>query len=88
MDAVRAAMYNSVFGIIVSVDEGGTVCVWNLSNGSRCVHADVHLLYAWTAAALHAAHGCIGPLLQHSLDTAHPHPSLISRHSSQTSHCQ
>lgn len=35
MDSVRAAMYNSVFGIIVSVDEGGTVCVWNLSNGSR-----------------------------------------------------
>lgn len=35
MDAVRHAMYNSVFGVVVSVDEGGTVCVWNLSSGNR-----------------------------------------------------
>jgi hypothetical protein len=35
MDAVRAALFNNVFGVIVTVDEGGTVCVWNL-DGHRC----------------------------------------------------
>jgi hypothetical protein len=29
-DPVRGALYNSAFAVIVSVDEGGTTCVWNL----------------------------------------------------------
>lgn len=29
-EPVRGALYNATFGVIVSVDEGGTVCVWNL----------------------------------------------------------
>ncbi|KAG2498385.1 hypothetical protein HYH03_003644 [Edaphochlamys debaryana] len=35
MESVRAGLYNSVFGVVVSVDEGGTVCVWNILTGSR-----------------------------------------------------
>lgn len=34
-DAVKGAIYNSTFQVTVSVDEGGTVCVWNMQNGSR-----------------------------------------------------
>jgi hypothetical protein len=29
-EPVRGALYNATFGVVVSVDEGGTVCVWNL----------------------------------------------------------
>lgn len=29
-DPVRGALYNSAFAVIVSVDEAGTTCVWNL----------------------------------------------------------
>jgi hypothetical protein len=32
-EPVRGALYNAVFGVVVSVDEGGTVCVWNLQVG-------------------------------------------------------
>eukprot|EP00798_Chlamydomonas_sp_ICE-L_P024012 gene24012-9585_t len=35
MDAVRGALYNAVFDVIVSADESGTVCVWNIANGTR-----------------------------------------------------
>ncbi|GFR43071.1 hypothetical protein Agub_g4078 [Astrephomene gubernaculifera] len=35
MEPIRAALYNRLFGVVVSVDEGGTVCVWNLANGAR-----------------------------------------------------
>ncbi|WIA12480.1 hypothetical protein OEZ85_012515 [Tetradesmus obliquus] len=34
-EPVRGALYNAVFGVVVSVDEGGTVCVWNLQDGCR-----------------------------------------------------
>lgn len=42
-EPVRGALYNAVFGVVVSVDEGGTVCVWNLQ-----VRA---WLAAWQSAA-------------------------------------
>lgn len=29
-DPVRGALYNAAFAVIVSVDEAGTTCVWNL----------------------------------------------------------
>jgi hypothetical protein len=29
-EPVRGAQYNATFGVVVSVDEGGTVCGWNL----------------------------------------------------------
>jgi hypothetical protein len=29
-DPVRGVLYNSAFAVIVSVDEGGTTCVWDL----------------------------------------------------------
>lgn len=32
-EPVRGALYNRTFGVVVSVDEGGTVCVWNLQVG-------------------------------------------------------
>ncbi|KAG2439805.1 hypothetical protein HYH02_010440 [Chlamydomonas schloesseri] len=35
MEPVKAALYNSVFGVVVTADEGGTVCVWNTANGQR-----------------------------------------------------
>ena len=35
MESVRGALYNSTFDVIVSADEAGTVCVWNIADGSR-----------------------------------------------------
>ena len=35
MDSVRGALYNATFDVIVSADEGGTVCVWSLATGAR-----------------------------------------------------
>ncbi|KAG2424023.1 hypothetical protein HXX76_014847 [Chlamydomonas incerta] len=35
MEPVKAALFNSVFGVVVTADEGGTVCVWNVANGQR-----------------------------------------------------
>ncbi|GIL56855.1 hypothetical protein Vafri_12156, partial [Volvox africanus] len=35
MDPIRAGLFNSIFGVIVTVDEGGTVCVWDLMTGTR-----------------------------------------------------
>jgi len=35
MDSVRGALYNTVFDVIVSADESGTVCVWKLADGTR-----------------------------------------------------
>ncbi|KAJ9529394.1 hypothetical protein QJQ45_013762 [Haematococcus lacustris] len=35
MEAVRGVLYNMVFSVIVSADENGTVCVWNVTNGQR-----------------------------------------------------
>lgn len=32
---VREVIYNSTFHVTVSADEEGTVCVWNMDNGSR-----------------------------------------------------
>jgi hypothetical protein len=29
-DPVRGALYNAAFAVVVSVDEAGTTCVWNL----------------------------------------------------------
>lgn len=34
-DPIRGALYNPTFHVVVSADEGGTVCVWNMSDGSR-----------------------------------------------------
>lgn len=34
-EPVKGAIYNSTFQVTVSADEGGTVCVWNMQNGSR-----------------------------------------------------
>lgn len=50
MEPVRAALYNSVFSIIVSVDEAGTVCTWDFSTGARegrfvKAHGDSKVLY-------------------------------------------
>lgn len=28
-------MYNKTFDVIVSADESGTVCVWNIATGAR-----------------------------------------------------
>ncbi len=38
MESIKAALYNSVFNVVVTADEGGTVCVWNALTGSRWVH--------------------------------------------------
>jgi hypothetical protein len=38
-EAVRGALYNHVFAVIVSVDEGGTTCVWNLQVCLRVCHS-------------------------------------------------
>uniref|UniRef100_A0A7S0WPJ8 EF-hand domain-containing protein n=1 Tax=Chlamydomonas leiostraca TaxID=1034604 RepID=A0A7S0WPJ8_9CHLO len=35
MDAVRGVLYNHTFGVVVTADESGTVCVWNITNGQR-----------------------------------------------------
>ncbi|KAG1667639.1 hypothetical protein FOA52_004666 [Chlamydomonas sp. UWO 241] len=35
MESVCGALYNSVFDVIVSADESGTVCVWNIADGTR-----------------------------------------------------
>ncbi|GIL84419.1 hypothetical protein Vretimale_15893 [Volvox reticuliferus] len=35
MDPIRASLFNSIFGVVVTVDEGGTVCVWDLMTGTR-----------------------------------------------------
>lgn len=35
MDSVRSALFNSVFGVVVSVDEAGTVCTWDMATGAR-----------------------------------------------------
>eukprot|EP00983_Pelagomonas_calceolata_P110278 1159652-Pelagomonas_calceolata.AAC.10 len=32
---VRGCLYNSTFHVIVTADEGGAVCVWNINNGQR-----------------------------------------------------
>ncbi len=32
---VRGALFNKTFSVIVSADESGTVCVWNVLNGHR-----------------------------------------------------
>ena len=32
---VKSAIYNSLFRVVVSADEEGTVCVWNMDDGSR-----------------------------------------------------
>lgn len=34
-EPLRGVLYNSTFHVIVSVDEGGTVCVWRMQDGSR-----------------------------------------------------
>lgn len=34
-EAVKGGIYNRTFQVVVSADEGGTVCVWNIQNGSR-----------------------------------------------------
>lgn len=35
MEPVRGALYNKTFCVLVTADEGGTVCVWNVINGAR-----------------------------------------------------
>ncbi|KAF5835754.1 WD40-repeat-containing domain protein [Dunaliella salina] len=35
MEPVRGCLYNSTFHVIVTADEGGAVCVWNINNGQR-----------------------------------------------------
>jgi WD40 repeat protein len=35
MHPVRSVLYNLTFDVIVSADEGGTVCVWNIATGAR-----------------------------------------------------
>ena len=35
-DPLRGALYNSTFSVVVSVDEGGNVCVWNIQVGGMC----------------------------------------------------
>lgn len=37
-DPVRGALYNSAFAVIISVDEAGTTCVWNLQVRHWCQH--------------------------------------------------
>lgn len=32
---VRGALFNDVFSVVVTADESGTVCVWNILNGHR-----------------------------------------------------
>lgn len=32
---VRGCLYNYTFHVIVTADEGGAVCVWNINNGQR-----------------------------------------------------
>jgi len=32
---VRGCLYNYTFHVIVTADEGGAVCVWNIKNGQR-----------------------------------------------------
>jgi hypothetical protein len=32
---VRGVLYNAIFSVVVSADENGTVCVWNITNGQR-----------------------------------------------------
>lgn len=32
---VRGCLYNQVFRVVVTADEGGAVCVWNVNNGQR-----------------------------------------------------
>jgi hypothetical protein len=29
-EPIRGALYNSLFAVVVSVDDGGATCVWNL----------------------------------------------------------
>jgi hypothetical protein len=49
-DPVRGALYNSAFAVIVSVDEAGTTCVWNLQVSQDWMQEQGGLL-----ASLHAA---------------------------------
>jgi WD40 repeat protein len=44
-------MFNHVFGVIISVDEGGTVCVWDASSGAR----DSRFMHAHGESRLTAA---------------------------------
>lgn len=32
---VRGCLYNNTFHVVVTADEGGAVCVWNIANGQR-----------------------------------------------------
>lgn len=56
---VRGCLYNSTFHVVVSADEGGTVCVWDISSGQRegrfkKAHGDVRvggLLFRGTGPA-------------------------------------
>ena len=32
---VRGCLYNHTFHVVVSADESGAVCVWNVKNGQR-----------------------------------------------------
>ncbi len=32
---VRGTLFNETFSVIVTADESGTVCVWNVLNGHR-----------------------------------------------------
>jgi hypothetical protein len=50
-DPLRGALYNSTFSVVVSADEGGTVCVWNIqvrapgASTSFCLHPQLALSY-------------------------------------------
>jgi hypothetical protein len=35
MESVKSALYNATFDVVVSADEAGTVCVWNIAKGTR-----------------------------------------------------
>ncbi|KAL4852837.1 WD repeat-containing protein 64 [Chlorella vulgaris] len=54
-----SALYNATFSVVVSGDEGGTICLWNLQNGRREGGFSVHSRTS-AASSVAAAAGARG----------------------------